>query len=214
MVLAMTTLQLRRRTLELIGVSLAFPLIPTRVLADDHPLTPRMTEGPFFPTRFPKDIDADLTRVAGRAEPAVGTILDVSGRIVDRAGRPITDARLEVWQCDHTGQYRHVGEPEGAGDPGFQGFGLATVDAEGRYRFRTIRPVAYGSRAPHIHFIVKQGALSRLTSQMFVEGDPGNERDGLYRRLGADQKRVTMKLEDAPKRSGAALRGALDIVLA
>jgi protocatechuate 3,4-dioxygenase beta subunit len=101
-----------------------------------------------------------------------------------------------------------VGGPEG--DENFQGFGFVNTDAEGRYSFRTIKPVPYPGRTPHIHFTVLENNRRRLTSQMFIEGEPGNARDGLYRSLGADAKRVTMKLES----TGAGLRGALEIVLA
>jgi len=101
-----------------------------------------------------------------------------------------------------------VGEPEG--DPDFQGFGKVTTDAEGRYRFRTIRPVPYPGRTPHIHFTVVEGGKRRLTSQMFVEGEAGNARDGIYRHLGADARLVTMRLANA----GQGLAGTFDIVLA
>jgi protocatechuate 3,4-dioxygenase beta subunit len=117
---------------------------------------------------------------------------------------------VEIWQCDARGQYHHVGEPDRLLDLEFQGFGATLTDAEGRYAFRTIRPVPYPGRTPHIHFAVEEGGRRRLTSQMFVEGEPRNERDGLYRRLGGDARLVTLRLEAA----GAALRGALDIVLA
>jgi len=197
----------RRRVLAWIGGGALAPLVPTPALADDRPPTPRMTEGPFYPRTFPADVDADLTRVAGRAGTARGTVLEVSGQVVDRSGRPRAGATVEIWQCDALGQYHHVGEPEG--DPDFQGFGKVATDAEGRYRFRTIRPVPYPGRTPHIHFTVVEAGKRRLTSQMFIEGEPGNERDGLYRHLGRDAKLVTMRLEDA----GAGLRGALDIVL-
>jgi protocatechuate 3,4-dioxygenase beta subunit len=200
----------RRRTLVYLGASLLLPLTP--VLADERPPTPGMTEGPFYPRNFPPDIDADLTRVAGRSAPARGTVLDVTGRIVDRTGKPLALAKLEVWQCDHGGTYHHVGHS--GGDANFQGFGVASTDAEGRYRFRTIRPAPYPGRAPHIHFLVRDGKGSRLVSQMFVEGDPGNARDGLYRYLGSQAKLVTMKLADAPAGSGAALAGSLEIVVA
>ena len=205
----MDTLMNRRRVLVWIGAVAVAPLAATPVLADDRPPTPRMTEGPFYPNTLPKDSDADLTRVEGRAGVAQGKVLDVSGRVVDRSGKPRAGARVEIWQCDAQGQYHHVGEPEGAGDPNFQGFGAVVTDADGRYAFRTIRPAPYPGRTPHIHFNVVEGGRRRLTSQMFIEGDPGNERDGLYRRLGSDAKLVTMKLENA----GAGLKGALDIVL-
>ena len=200
----------RRRVLSWIGAAALAPLAPTPVLADERPPTPRMTEGPFYPRTFPEDADADLTRVAGRTRVADGTVLEVTGRILDRSGKPRAGARLEVWQCDSFGHYHHVGGPAESGDPNFQGFGAVTADAGGRYAFRTIRPSPYPGRTPHIHFAVLEGGRRRLVSQMFIEGDPGNARDGIYRHLGGDARLVTMKLAD----SGKGLAGALDIVLA
>jgi protocatechuate 3,4-dioxygenase beta subunit len=200
----------RRIFLARLGAVAIAPLAATPTLAEDRSPTPRMTEGPFYPRTFPKDTDADLTRVQGRAGTAEGKVLEVTGRVIDRSGKPRAGARVEIWQCDAFGQYHHVGEPEGAGDANFQGFGAVSADGDGRYAFRTIRPVPYPGRTPHIHFTVFENGKRRLTSQMFIEGEPGNARDGLYRYLGADAKLVTMKLED----QGAGLRGALDIVLA
>lgn len=199
----------RRCVLAWIGASAAMPLVAAPALAEDRAPTPRMTEGPFYPRKFPADSDADLTRVAGQASVAEGKILDVTGRVLDRNGRPRAGSRVEIWQCDAYGRYHHVGEPDGSFDPNFQGFGAVTTDSEGRYSFRTIKPVPYPGRTPHIHFTVVEGGKRRLTSQMFIEGEPGNERDGLYRYLGRDAKLVTMKLADV----GAGLRGSLDIVL-
>jgi protocatechuate 3,4-dioxygenase beta subunit len=190
------------------GFAAIAPLVATPALADDHPPTPRLTEGPFYPNTFPRDIDSDLTRVEGRAAAAQGTVLDVTGHVMDRAGKPRAGARVEIWQCDATGSYHHVGGV--VGDENFQGFGFTTTDAEGRYAFRTIKPVPYPGRTPHIHFTVLEGSRRRLTSQMFIEGEPRNARDGLYRSLGSDARLVTMRLEQA----GAGLTGSLDIVLA
>ena len=202
--------EIRRRIVLALGAAAVGPLAPTPALADTHALTPRMTEGPFYPRSFPKDSDGDLTRLAGRGDVAQGDILDVTGRVLDRTGKPRAGHRVEIWQCDATGQYHHVGQ--GEGDPAFQGFGAVTTDAEGRYAFRTIKPVPYPGRTPHIHFAVLEGGKRRLVSQMFIEGEPGNARDGLYRYLGHDAKLVTMKLESAAA-AGAKLRGSLDIVV-
>ena len=205
----MSPFERRRRVIVWMGAAALAPLLPTPALADERKPTPRMTEGPFYPRSFPSDVDGDLTRVQGRAQRASGTPLEVTGKVLDTSGRPRANARLEVWQCDAMGQYHHVGEPASSLDPNFQGFGAVTTDAEGRYQFRTIRPVPYSGRTPHIHFTVVEDGRRRLTSQMFVEGDPGNARDGLYRYLGADAAKVTMKLT-----GGAELKGSLDIVLA
>jgi protocatechuate 3,4-dioxygenase, beta subunit len=202
--------QVRRRIVLAFGAAAVAPLWPTPALADAREPTPRMTEGPFYPRSFPQDTDGDLTRLAGQGASAQGEVLDVEGLILDRSGRPRAGARLEVWQCDATGHYHHVGG--GEGDPAFQGFGAVTADAEGRYRFRTIRPVPYPGRTPHIHFAVLEGGRRRLVSQMFVEGDPGNARDGLYRSLGESRRRVTMRLGSASA-PGAKLQGSLDIVI-
>ena len=206
----MTHFEDRRRLIAWIGAAALAPLAPTPLLADDaREPTPPMTEGPFYPRLMPEDADADLTRVKGRDGVASGTPLEVTGRVLDRRGRPLAGARVEIWQCDARGQYHHVGEPERLLDARFQGFGAVVTDADGRYAFRTIKPVPYPGRTPHIHFAVEEGGRRRLTSQMFVEGEPRNERDFLYRRLGADARLVTMRLEGAAN----APRGALDIVL-
>ncbi len=209
----MNHLQKRRRILAWMGAAAALPLAPA-AFAQVRAPTPRGTEGPFYPRSFPADRDNDLTRVAGSATVAAGTILDLSGRILDRRGAPLPGAVIEIWQCDADGTYLHVGDMQPAADRNFQGWGLDTADAEGRYRFRTIRPVPYTGRTPHIHFTVRRGERRVLTSQMYVEGESGNERDFLYRHLGGDAKLVTMKLDNAPAGSGAMLRASLDIVLA
>jgi len=200
----------RRHFLGCLGIAALSPLGVTPALADDRPTTPRLTEGPFYPRNFPKDSDADLTRVEGRAKSAEGTLLEVSGRVVDRSGKPRGGARVEIWQCDAFGQYHHVGEPEASGDPNFQGWGAVVADAEGRYSFRTIRPVPYPGRTPHIHFSVAESGRRRLTSQIFIEGEAQNARDGLYRSLGRDAKLLTMPVETA----GNGLKGNFDIVMA
>ena len=183
-------------------------ILPSRAFAATLATTPQQTEGPFYPVGFPADADNDLVQVRGQAVQAMGTVLHLEGRVLDTNGRTMPGAQIEIWQCDAQGQYHHVGGPEG--DENFQGFGFVNTDAEGHYSFRTIKPVPYPGRTPHIHFTVLENNRRRLTSQMFIEGEPGNARDGLYRSLGADAKGVTMKLESA----GAGLKGYLEIVVA
>jgi protocatechuate 3,4-dioxygenase beta subunit len=145
--------------------------------------TPAQTEGPFYPVEIPKDSDFDLLR-NGALTYARGQPAWVEGTVSDLEGRPLRGAVVEIWQCDESGHYHHPGDG-GRADPAFQGFGRVSVDAAGAYRFRTIRPAPYSGRTPHIHFKVKLGGRELLTTQMYVEGDPNNVRDGLWRSLDA-----------------------------
>ena len=179
--------QLPRRT---VAAALVFaPVVWRGARAQAVPnriATPRQTEGPFYPVELPRDSDYDLLKNGsasyGRGQPAW-----VDGSVTDLAGKPLAGAQVEIWQCDEAGHYHHPGDG-GRADPACQGFGRVTVGADGRYRFRTIRPVAYSGRTPHIHFKVKLEGRELLTTQMYVEGDPHNERDGLWRRLAQPQR--------------------------
>jgi len=140
------------------------------------PPTPAQTAGPFYPLTMPPDADSDLIHVAGRSGTAKGTVALISGRILDPEGRPVTGARVEIWQCDANGRYHYVRD-DCAGPPpdeNFQGSGQTTTDTSGGYRFRTIRPVAYPGRTPHIHFAVSAAGFPRLVTQMYVAGEPHN----------------------------------------
>jgi len=180
--------------------------------------TPQQTAGPFYPQSFPADADNDLVHVTGRAEPAKGTVTRVAGRILDRAGRPLSGARVEIWQCDQNGRYHHVQDGGGgrARDDNFQGFGRTVTDAEGHYNFVTIRPAPYPGRTPHIHFAVTPPGLQPVTTQMYVEGEPLNERDGLLQsvRDPAARARLIVPLRPAPEVAPNTLVAEFDIVLA
>jgi protocatechuate 3,4-dioxygenase beta subunit len=171
--------------------------------------TPAQTEGPFYPVALPSDSDYDLLRNGtmqyGRGQPAW-----VEGSVSDLAGKPIAGAQVEIWQCDEAGHYHHPGD-RGRADPAFQGFGRVTVGADGRYRFRTIRPVPYTGRTPHIHVKVKLGGRELLTTQLYVEGEAGNQRDFLWRNMPeAARAAVTV-----PFRAGSdGLQASFPIVIA
>jgi len=148
--------------------------------------TPSQTEGPFYPVSLPADSDHDLLR-NGTANYGGGQPTWVTGSVVDLSGRPVAGASVEIWQCDEAGHYHHPGDG-GRADPAFQGFGRVRVAADGSYRFRTIRPVAYSNRTPHIHVKVRLDARELLTTQLYVEGDAGNARDFLWRNLDAQAR--------------------------
>ena len=105
-------------------------------------------------------------------------------------------AVVEIWQCDAKGIYLHPGDGRGAlRDAGFQGFGHALADRAGRFRFRTIVPVPYPGRTPHIHVKLLDGRRDLLTTQLYRAGHPQNEADFLFRRMSEnEQRRVSMKL--------------------
>ena len=143
--------------------------------------TPSQTEGPFYPVAIPKDSDFDLLRNGDQNYPK-GQSAWVEGNVSDLAGKPVTGAQVEIWQCDHDGHYHHPGDG-GKADQRFQGFGRVMVGTDGSYRFRTLKPVAYAGRTPHIHVKVRLGQRELLTTQLYVAGDAGNAQDFLWRRL-------------------------------
>lgn len=148
--------------------------------------TPNEIVGPFYPIAKPVDSDADLTMVAGRAGRASGPAIEVSGRILDLAGRPVPHARLEIWQANAAGRYAHPSDDNTAPlDPNFQGYALLETDAAGDYRIVTVKPGAYpggrrGMRTPHIHFDLS-GRVDRLVAQMYFPDEPLNATDALLR---------------------------------
>lgn len=194
------------------AASLALPTLwlPLPALAQPRRPTPRQTEGPFYPVQMPADSDADLL-ANGALRYEAGQPAVVEGSVSDTEGRPLRGAVVEIWQCDAQGRYHHPGDG-GRADRAFQGFGKVAVDAEGRYRFRTLRPVAYGGRAPHIHVKVKRDGRDLLTTQLYVQGDPGNERDFLFRGLSSDAERAALSAAFVPGSDG--LRAQFPIVVA
>lgn len=171
--------------------------------------TPAQTEGPFYPVELPKDMDFDLLR-NGSLQYTHGRPAWVEGTVSDLQGRPLAGAQVEIWQCDDAGHYHHPGDGNRA-DRAFQGFGRVAADSAGAWRFRTIRPAPYGARTPHIHFKVRLGARELLTTQLYVEGDPHNARDGLWRSL-AEEDRALVTVPFVP--SDGAMRASFPIVIA
>jgi protocatechuate 3,4-dioxygenase beta subunit len=135
--------------------------------------TPEQTLGPFYPRVLPEDRDNDLVQIRGRDKKAQGTVLHLTGRVTDGSAQPVADALVEIWQCDVYGRYlRPADDSPGQRDDNFQGYGEARTDASGNYEFRTIRPVAYAGRPPHIHFQVSHPRYRKLVTQLYAQGDP------------------------------------------
>ena len=207
----------RRRMLEgFVALAASLSWLRSRVEAAALAPTPAQTAGPFYPQWFPADTDNDLVLIAGRDGTAKGTLTLVSGRVLDREGAAVAGARVEIWQCDANGRYHYVRDDRAGPPPdeNFQGYGRTTTDREGGYLFRTIRPVPYPGRTPHIHFAVSAPGFPRLITQMYVAGEPQNERDGVLMSIRDPAARARLIVPLRPAAKPEALAGTFDIVLA
>ena len=175
--------------------------------------TPEQTPGPFYPSVLPEDRDEDLVVVKGKDGRARGTVLRLLGRVRDTNGAPVAGALVEIWQADSFGRYLPPkdGAP-GPRDENFQGYGQTRTDAGGVYRFRTIRPVPYESRPPHIHFRVTHADFRPLVTQMYVVGEPGREDPAFF---GGQKVRAALSVVLSPAEAvePGALAARFDIVL-
>lgn len=204
------TVAISRRVLLRLAALLPLGLVPTRLLAAVR--TPRATAGPFYPTpamRF-ADADNDLVRIEGAVREAGGEVVVLKGRVLDLNASPVAGARVEIWQCDVNGRYLHSGDQRSVPrDAAFQGFGHVVTGPDGGYAFRTIKPVPYPGRTPHIHMKVLYGDKELIT-QLYIEGHPQNESDRIFRRLSEQEKRlVSMAFANGPNGPEA----AVDIVI-
>lgn len=178
--------------------------------------TPRQTEGPFYPDHLPLDTDNDLIVINDGLTPAVGEVTWLSGRVLDARGEPVRNALVEIWQCDAKGVYLHTGSAnKPRQDSNFQGFGRFLTGSSGEYLFRTIKPVAYPGRTPHIHYKVKRQGRELLTTQCYIKGEPQNERDAVLRGISDTKARESVLVPFQPLQGSRAgeLTARFDIVL-
>lgn len=186
------------------------------VFAEELSRTPRVEEGPFYPDRLPLDTDNDLVIVNNSITPAVGEITHLTGRVLNVSGDPLRDLVVEIWQVDARGVYLHSGDSGNRQrDANFQGFGRCTTNDRGEYRFRTIKPVPYPGRTPHIHVKVKRGDRELLTTQLFVNGHVQNRTDGVLRGIRDPIEREFVLVDFKPIRTSriGELSAQIDIVL-
>ena len=205
----------RRVLLATTSMTLLGIAVPRVAMAALTP-TPRQTAGPFYPKSLPLHSDNDLVRIAGHEKQADGIVTHIFGRVIDGDGRPVPQARIEIWQCDSHGRYHNVDDRSSRPlDPNFQGYGTTSSGDDGGYRFRTIRPVAYPGRTPHVHFAISPPGGGRLVTQMYVAGESANERDPVLNEIRdpAARARVVVPLEPASQIEAGALSGMFDIVL-
>jgi protocatechuate 3,4-dioxygenase, beta subunit len=178
--------------------------------------TPAQTEGPFYPDKLPLDTDNDLLIINDKISPAVGEVTHLGGRILDANGNPVRNALVEIWQVDNNGAYLHSGtNNRDRRDTNFQGFGRFMTGSSGEYYFRTIKPVPYPGRTPHIHFAVKLKGRDKFTTQCYIKGHPGNERDGIWRGIRDPKARDSVTIDFAPIKQSkiGELSAKFDIVM-
>ncbi len=168
--------------------------------ADRLVATPRQARGPFYPLRWYGDIDNDLVVVKGEDAKAMGRVLHLHGIIMDAAGQPLPGTKVEIWQADQRGIYRHPHDRRNGRrrDPNFQGRGRTVTASDGSYRFRTIRPAPYPGRTPHIHFRIAAPKRRRLITQMYFADEPGNARDPLLRAIRDRERRARLIVKPEP----------------
>ena len=150
------------------------------------PHTITETSGPrFTPDHFP--VCADLAK--GDGWEAMGERIIVEGTVTDEDGRPVPETMIEIWQANAAGRYNHDRDQHDAPlDRHFRGIGRIFTDANGRYRFKTIKPGAYpwrnhpnAWRPNHIHYsLFGAGFATRLVTQMYFPGDPLLQLDPIF----------------------------------
>ncbi|MCI0391607.1 MAG: protocatechuate 3,4-dioxygenase [Acidobacteria bacterium] len=186
------------------------------VFADELVRTPSQMEGPFYPDKLPLDTDNDLLVINDGITPAVGEITWLSGRILDARGGPIRNALVEIWQCDKNGAYLHSKTSNAdKRDPNFQGFGRFLTGSNGEYLFRTIKPVAYPGRTPHIHFAIKMKGHDKFTTQCYIKGEPKNDSDGVLKGIKDPKAKASILVPFVPVKDSriGELTARFDIVL-
>jgi protocatechuate 3,4-dioxygenase, beta subunit len=207
----------RRRFLGTVAAASTAAFFDVRGLfAEELAKTPYQTEGPFYPDKLPLDTDNDLIVINDTATPALGEITWLSGRILSEAGEPIRNATVEIWQCDQNGAYLHSGTTNRTQrDGNFQGFGRFLTGSSGEYLFRTIKPVPYPGRTPHIHFQVKAKGVKTFTTQCYIAGEKRNEKDRIFTSAGDAKQRALLTAEFKPveKSKIGELAAKFDLIL-
>ncbi len=195
--------QPRRYFLAGAAGTLLAPLAVAQTASTPVRASPSQTLGPFYPrnaTERPAQTGADLLRVDGDRVLTRGVPIYLTGRVLDRRGQPLIHAAVEIWQCDANSVYHHpAGGAEAERDPNFQGYGATRTDSSGAFHFRTIKPVAYPGRTPHIHVRVQAPNASPFATQLYLADAPGNRRDFLFSHMSADEQAALMlKFEPTP----------------
>ncbi|WP_341218357.1 protocatechuate 3,4-dioxygenase subunit beta [Neptunomonas phycophila] len=188
-------------------------------------IDPELSEltGPAYGAEVIGELDHDLTKNGQINGEPIGERIVVTGRVLDENGNPVANTLVEVWQANAGGRYIHKQDQHDAPlDPNFLGSGRCLTDAEGRYKFYTIKPGAYpwgnhanAWRPNHIHFSLFGGSIaSRLVTQMYFPGDPLLDLDPIYQSVPAGaRERMISEFSIDVTEEGFALGYIFDIVL-
>jgi protocatechuate 3,4-dioxygenase beta subunit len=187
----------RRKFLEKMAFMTAAFSTPG-LFAEGLTRTARQAEGPFYPDKLPLDTDNDLLLINDAITPAVGEITHLTGQILSHTGEPVRNAVVEIWQADSTGSYIHSKGHKEKIDKNFQGFGRFLTGSKGEYYFRCIKPTKYVGRAPHIHFAINKHGQRILTTQLYIKGDPRNEKDFLFNQAKTPEAKATLVTDFKP----------------
>jgi protocatechuate 3,4-dioxygenase beta subunit len=193
----------RRRLLAGLGAGAATLAAGTAARAACS-VTAWQVDGPFYPQAI-TDQDWDMTHVSGSTTRAAGTVIEVTGKVIDANCNPVPGCVLEVWQANHKGRYQHpldAGDENRPMDPNFQGYARIVADNNGEYRFVSIRPASYAAigdwiRPAHIHFKAHAAFNPSVTTQMYFSDDPLNDKDLLLQDLSpAEQAGLIVAFND------------------
>lgn len=214
----MNAIEPTRRQLLIVGAATlagAAIAVPRWARGAEQLATPAQGLGPFYPYGPEVERDADLVHVKGGNGVAKGEITLLTGRVLDARGRPVGGVQVEIWQCNAFGRYHHPRDGRNAPlDPNFQGYGVFTTGADGAYRFRTIKPVPYPGRTPHIHFRIAGRDIPYLVTQMYIAGFPQNDDDFLLRSVVDPKARELLLVRFEPIAGASELSARFDITLA
>jgi protocatechuate 3,4-dioxygenase beta subunit len=206
----------RREFLRGVVATAAIISLPRWAFAEELLRTPRQTEGPFYPDHLPLDTDNDLIIVNDSLTPAVGQITHLTGKILDAKGEPIRNALIEIWQADGNGVYLHSQSGNASHrDGNFQGYGKFLTGKNGEYYFRTIKPVPYPGRTPHIHFAITGKGMEKFTTQCYVNGEKRNTSDFVLQGIEDQKQRDAVQVPFTPMEKSKIneLEAQFDIVL-
>lgn len=205
-----------RRTFLRNSISLAPLFCLPGLMAESLSLTPRQTEGPFYPDKLPLDTDNDLIILNNSLTPAIGTVAYLTGIITDIKGKPLRNTLVEIWQVDNNGIYLHSkGGSRAKLDSNFQGYGRFLTDSKGKYFFRTLKPSPYYGRTPHIHMSVSAKGQKKFTTQCYIKGEPRNQTDFILKRVKDPKARESLIVPFAPVKGSKVgeVAARFDIVL-